>query len=262
MAFGAGAQRGESRGGFSFPLLFAILTTITCAVGYAGAAKAARPFACANRFCRGTEKWILSVERCVGFYHGPAQLDAWCRGPGPHLGHYGNGRVYHLPHSGRGRPDGGRQPWHGRRGVCAAGAERLPGVGGHGGRRGCGHAGGHGHGPAAHRVRNSAHFGGHFDTAGAVFGEPARDGLWHGRRQGEPACQRGQIRPFGQRALCARGGALEPHFCAGAGGGHCDRVDVLVFRHRERLFAARPRAQTRPWPGPRASTPAFPRCWG
>ena len=185
-----------------------------------------------------------------GFYHGPAQLDAWCRGPGPHLGHYGNGRVYHLPHSGRGRPDGGRQPWHGRRGVCAAGAERLPGVGGHGGRRGCGHAGGHGHGPVAHRVRHSAHFGGHFDTAGAVFGEPARDGLWHGRRQGEPACQRGQIRPFGQRALCARGGALEPHFCAGAGGGHCDRADVLVFWHRERLFAARHGRKRGHGPGP------------
>ena len=55
-------------------------------------------------FCKG--------ERAYGIPDRPAEIHAGRRGPGPDLGHHGHRRLYHLPHSGRGRPDGGRLPGH------------------------------------------------------------------------------------------------------------------------------------------------------
>ena len=42
-----------------------------------------------------------------------------------------------------------------------------------------------------HGLRHPGYFGRYFDPAGAVFGQPPHHGLRHGRRQSQPAHQRG-----------------------------------------------------------------------
>ena len=101
-------------------------------------------------------------------------------------------------------------------------------------------------------LRHPGHSGRHSDPAGPLFHQPADHGHRHGRRQGKPARQRGQVRPAG--LLRAMSGTLAlrqpasscwPSSCAVA-----DRRAVLVLRHGAGLLAPRHRRQPAHGPGP------------
>ena len=121
-------------------------------------------------FCArsGQLLYIVEVSR-YEFLPIPFECHAGRDHPGYALGNHGHRRVHHLPHSGRGRPDGGRKPCHRRRGVRHAHARRVESLGRAAVRVPGGCPGGAVYRPAPYPVRNPCHSGRYPYPAGTVL---------------------------------------------------------------------------------------------
>ena len=94
-----------------------------------------------------------------------------------------------------------------------------------------------------HGLRHPRNSGRYPDPAGALFGQPAHHGYRHGRRQGQPAHQRGQVRSAGFGPVCPCAGTQQSDYRAAYLLRAPHRRAVLVLRHRAWLRTACNRCQ-------------------